>query len=83
MRTLSETEPARLAQRFIAEPLKRMGGLGFPASANGLGLHVTLHVRERIADGAEQNLLHAAGNTRTKSPQSKSSSKPTYLKFYL
>ena len=32
MNAISETEPARLAQRFASEPLKRMGGLGFPAS---------------------------------------------------
>jgi len=35
--------------------------------ANGLGLLVPLSPRERIADGAELDLLHAAGNTRTKS----------------
>jgi len=42
MNVLSETEPARLAQRFAREPLKRMGGLVSLPSANGLGLLVTL-----------------------------------------
>ena len=63
---ISETEPARLAQWFLSEPLKRMGGSVSLPPANGLGLLVTLRVRERIADCAELKLLHAAGNTRTK-----------------
>jgi hypothetical protein len=32
MKTISETEHARLAQWFLCEPLERMGVLGFPAS---------------------------------------------------
>ena len=32
MKVILETEHARLAQRFINEPLERMGVLGFPAS---------------------------------------------------
>jgi len=44
-----------------------MGGSVSLPPANGLGLLVTLPVRERIADCAELNLLHAAGNTRKKS----------------
>ena len=67
MPTISETEPARLAQRFFQAPFQRMGGLGFPASANGLGLLVTLPRRERIADCAELKLQHPAGNTQPKS----------------
>ena len=67
MKMFSETEPARLAQRFTRGPLKRMGGLVSLPPANGLGLLVPLSPRERIADCAELNLLHAAGNTRTKS----------------
>jgi hypothetical protein len=82
MRMISETEPARLAQRFAGEPSERMGGLGFPASANGLGLLVTLPVRERIADCAELNLLHAAGSTQTKSLITKSSLKLIHLKSF-
>src|SRR5450631_2080065 len=39
---LSETEPARLAQGFPREPLKRMGGLVSLPPANGLGLLVPL-----------------------------------------
>jgi hypothetical protein len=65
MNAISETEPARLAQWFAREPLKRMGGLVSLPPANGLGLLVTLPLRERIADCAEPKLLHAAGNTRT------------------
>ena len=65
MNEISETEPARLAQWFLWEPLKRMGGLVSLPPANGLGLLVTLPRRERIADCAELTLLHAAGNTRT------------------
>src|ERR1019366_6992339 len=38
----SETEPARLAQGFPREPLKRMGGLVSLPPANGLGLLVPL-----------------------------------------
>jgi hypothetical protein len=37
MRMISETEPARLAQRFLWEPLERMGGPGFPASGQWTG----------------------------------------------
>ena len=44
-----------------------MGGSVSLPPANGLGLLVTLPVRERIADGTELILLYAAGNTRTKS----------------
>ena len=66
MKLISETEHVRLAQWF-AEPFQRMGVLGFPPPANGLGLFVTLRRRERIADCAELILLHAAGNTSTKS----------------
>jgi len=50
---ISETELARLAQWFLSEPLKRMGGSVSLPPANGLGLLVTLRVRERIADCAE------------------------------
>ncbi len=32
MNAISETEHARLAQRFANEPFQRMGVLGFPAS---------------------------------------------------
>jgi hypothetical protein len=39
---ISETEPARLAQGFLCEPLKRMGGLVSLPPANGLGLLVPL-----------------------------------------
>jgi hypothetical protein len=39
---ISETEPARLAQWFAREPLKRMGGLVSLPPANGLGLLVPL-----------------------------------------
>jgi hypothetical protein len=39
---LSETEPARLAQRSTCEPLKRMGGSVSLPPANGLGLLVPL-----------------------------------------
>jgi len=39
---ISETEPARLAQWFLREPLKRMGGSVSLPPANGLGLLVTL-----------------------------------------
>jgi hypothetical protein len=67
MNAISETEPARLAQWFLREPLKRMGGSVSLPPANGLGLLVPLLRRERIADCAELNLQHAAGNTRTKS----------------
>jgi len=68
MNAISETEPARLAQWFLSEPLKRMGGSVSLPPANGLGLLVPLPFGwERIADCAELNLLHAAGNTRTKS----------------
>src|SRR5271165_2890735 len=70
MNAISETEPARLAQGFAREPLERMGGLVSLPPANGLGLLVPLVARERIADCAELKLLHAAGNTRTKSPSS-------------
>ena len=68
MNAISETEPARLAQWFLSEPLKRMGGSVSLPPANGLGLLVPLPFGwERIADCAELNLLHAAGNTRKKS----------------
>ena len=39
---ISETEPARLAQWFHSEPLKRMGGSVSLPPANGLGLLVPL-----------------------------------------
>jgi len=39
---ISETEPARLAQWFLSEPLKRMGGSVSLPPANGLGLLVPL-----------------------------------------
>jgi hypothetical protein len=39
---ISETEPARLAQWFLCEPLKRMSGLVSLPPANGLGLLVPL-----------------------------------------
>ena len=42
MNEISETEPARLAQWFLWEPLKRMGGLVSLPPANGLGLLVPL-----------------------------------------
>ena len=42
MNVISETEPARLAQRCACAPFKRMGGLVSLPSANGLGLLVTL-----------------------------------------
>ena len=74
---LSETEPARLAQWFLWEPLKRMGGLVSLPPANGLGLLVPLPCRERIADCAEIYLLHAAGNTRTTLHPSELKSKGT------
>ena len=67
MKTISETEHARLAQRVACEPLERMGCLVSLPPANGLGLLVTLPVRERIADCAKRRLQHAAGNTRTNS----------------
>ena len=47
----SETEPARLAQGFPREPLKRMGGLVSLPPANGLGLLVTL-----LAQGTDSRL---------------------------
>ena len=42
MKTISETEHARLAQWSSDGPFKRMGVLGFLPPANGLGLLVPL-----------------------------------------
>ena len=73
MNMISETEPARLAQRFAREPLKRMGGLVSLPSANGLGLLVT-----RPRPGTDSRLCgakplacggkHADENTFTRTP---------------
>ena len=63
MKTISETEHARLPERFPVNRAREWACLVSLPPAYGLGLFVTLPVRERIADCAELGLLHAAGNT--------------------
>ena len=53
MKTISETEHARLPEGFLDEPCQRMGCLVSLPPADGLGLFVPLVSRERIADCAE------------------------------
>ena len=66
MKLISETEHVRLVSGSLNRSKEWACSVSLPP-ANGLGLFVTLRRRERIADCAELILLHAAGNTSTKS----------------